>query len=511
MRLPCALCPRLLWALLCLLGVPVPRLGASPLNCRTNCVCASDIISCSKRNLSLVPSGLPKYTAVLDLSHNALTRLRAQWTHAPLRRLHTLLLSHNALTFVSADAFSLTPQLRHLDLSCNKLHSLEENAFSALHQLEVLLLFQNSITHIDRSAFDDMGHLQKLYMSQNQVARFPLELVKDGEKLPELALLDVSSNRMKSLPAAQLRALPAWLSNGLYLHGNPLNCDCDMYGLFWHWHVRQLASAVDFREELRCHLPFQHKHPPVSIFSLNGSDGLNCSAVREAGVEAYLGETVTMDCDTKQRGMSQVWVTPGNESVQVRPGWSAGGGGNRSVLVLSNGSLQIRLIQVEDRGTYTCYARGEALNETLYVTLSVFNFTQHVHQDSLNTAYTTLVGCVASVILVLIYLFLTPCRCCRCCPAGDRGQGEDRDSIRSSMLSANSNHETTSDKAALSRHVAFLEPPGDLRDQNGKLKPNGSQEVPGIKGPPLQPRSPHRKLSDPGSISSVFSDTPIVV
>lgn len=142
------------------------------------------------------------------------------------------------------------------------------------------------------------------------------------------------------------------------------------------------------------------------------------------------------------------------------------------------------------------------------MTLSVFNLTRHVHPDTLNTAYTTLVGCVASVILVLIYLYLTPCRCW--CRTGDRGQ-EDRDSIRSSVLSATPNHETTSDKAALSRHVAFLEPPGDLRGQNGKLKPNGSQDAPGIKNNSLQPSFQQRKLSDPGSISSVFSDTPIVV
>uniref|UniRef100_A0A8C5LQ50 Adhesion molecule with Ig like domain 1 n=1 Tax=Leptobrachium leishanense TaxID=445787 RepID=A0A8C5LQ50_9ANUR len=496
-----------LWAFsLCLLWMAVMKSEASPLNCQSSCVCASDIISCSKKELTLVPSGLPSYTSMLDLSHNNIVRLRAEWTPVPLKKLHTFLLSHNSITFVSADAFSLTPNLRHLDLSSNKLHSLEENAFSALENLEVLLLYKNAITHIDRSAFDEMHLLQKLYLSQNHLTRFPMELVKDGEKLPELALLDVSYNEIKNLPVSQLRTLPAWISNGLYLHGNPLTCDCELYGLLWNWHVRKLSSTVDFRDELKCRLISQNKVNTISVFSLNGSDGLNCSVVREAGLEAYLGETVTLNCDTKLRGMTQVWVTPGNELVLTDPGESPS---NRSVSVLSNGSLQIRPIRVEDRGTYTCYAHGKFLNETLYVTLSVFNFTQHVHQETLNTAYTTLVGCVASVILVLIYLYLTPCRCW--CQPGNKGQGEDRESIHSSVLSATPNHETTSDKAALSRHVAFLEPPGDLRGQNGKLKPNGSQDAPGIKGSHFQPSSPHRKLSDPGSISSVFSDTPIVV
>ncbi|XP_063811273.1 amphoterin-induced protein 1 [Pseudophryne corroboree] len=505
MRLSCVFWPRLFWAFFFWRSV-ITMVEASPLNCQGTCVCASDVITCSKKNLTIVPSGLPKYIAMLDLSHNNLTRLRAEWTTSPLKRLHTLLLSHNFITFVSSEAFILTPNLRHLDLSCNKLRTLEENAFSYLENLEVLLLFKNAIVDIDRSAFDEMKHLQKLYLSHNLMQRFPLELVKDGEKLPELSFLDLSFNHIRNLPVPQLRTLPAWLSNRLYLHGNQLTCNCELYGLFWNWHVRELASTVDFREELRCHPPFQQRTLLVSVFSLNSSEGMNCSIVRKTGLEAYLEETVTLNCDTKQRHVSQVWITPGNEWIHKH---SDGTQKNRSISVLSNGSLQIKKIRLEDRGTYTCYAQGEALNETLYVTLSVFNFTQHEHPDTLNTAYTTLVGCVASVILVLIYLYLTPCRCW--CRPGDKDQGEDRDSIRSSVLSATPNHETTSDKAALSRHVAFLDPPGDRRGQNGKLKPNGSQEAHGVKSNALQPSSPHRRLSDPGSISSVFSDTPIVV
>lgn len=507
MRLPCFFWPQLFWAFnLCFLETILTKSRASPLNCQETCVCASDVISCSKKDLAVVPSGLPKYITMLDLSHNSLARLRADWTPYPLKTLNTLLLSHNHITFVSSEAFHLTPNLRQLDLSCNKLRILEENAFSALENLEILLLYKNKIVDIERTAFDEMKHLQKLYLSHNLVQRFPLELVKDREKLPELTLLDLSSNHIKALPVKQLRALPAWLSNRLYLHGNQLTCNCELYGLFWHWHVRQLASTIDFREELQCYPPSQQRTVSVNVFSLSGSEGMNCSVVRESGMEAHLEETITLNCDTKQRSVNLIWVTPSNEWIQKH---GDGTRGNRSIYVLRNGSLQIKQIRLDDKGIYTCYAQGEVLNETLYVTLTVFNFTQHVHQDTLNTAYTTLVGCVASVILVLIYLYLTPCRCW--CRPGDRGQGEDRDSIRSSVLSATPNHETTSEKAVLNRHVAFLDPPGDLQGQNGKLKPNGSQEAPGIKGHQLQPSSPHRKLSDPGSISSVFSDTPIVV
>lgn len=54
-----------------------------------------------------------------------------------------------------------------------------------------------------------MTQLQKLYLSQNQISRFPLELVKEGAKLPKLTLLDLSSNKLKNLPLPDLQKLPA--------------------------------------------------------------------------------------------------------------------------------------------------------------------------------------------------------------------------------------------------------------------------------------------------------------
>lgn len=489
------------WLLvLCLMSFRALGVEGSELNCRTTCICASNIVSCSKKELVTIPTKLPRYTAILDLSYNSLTRLRDDWLHAPLNRLHSLLLSHNELTSVSPDAFLLVPHLKHLDLSSNKIKALDENLFIELQELQVLLLYNNLIAHIDRTAFDNMASLQKLYLSQNHITRFPLELVKDGAKLPELLLLDLSSNKLKTLPVPDLKDLPAWIRNGLYLHSNPLTCDCQLYSLFMHWHIRGLVSVVDFHEDLKCVLMTFEK-PTVSIFSLDGVQFMNCSVIKESDVEAYLGETVTIDCDTKQRGMTQVWVTPNNELVPPKASHSA----NRTMAVLANGSLQIRSIRVEDRGMYTCYAESELFNETLFVTLMVYNFTQHGHQDTFNTAYTTLVGCIASVILVLIYLYLTPCRCC--CRGDEKKEDENEDSIHSSMLSATPNHETASDKVALNRHVAFIEPSGNLQDQNGKLKPNGAQEGRDGKHTQKQPR----KMSDPGSISSAFSDTPIVV
>ncbi|KAM9520190.1 amphoterin-induced protein 1 [Guaruba guarouba] len=477
--------------LLCVaLVAAVAPLGTWCGSCPPRCVCASNILSCSQAVLSAVPAPLPRFTAVLDLSHNNVSRLRADWAPGRLAHLHALLLSHNGLSFVSTEAFTHVPHLRHLDLSSNRLRALEENLFSDLPELEVLLLYNNEISTVDRTAFENLNRLRKLYLGQNRISRFPLELLRDGSRLPQLALLDLSANRLRHVPVGELQALPAWLRDRLYLHGNPLACDCALFQLMARGRRRRLSAVVDFQEELRCALP--SVPAPVGILALAGRAPLNCSEAREAVLEAHLGDTVTLSCDTRVRGArSRHWVTPGGERVLPE-------GGNGSAAVLSNGSLQLRALRAEDAGTYACWVAGPLLNETLYVELLVHNFTLHGPHDTLNTAYTTLVGCILSVVLVLIYLYLTPCRCC-CCRAADKAPPPRDDSINSSVLSATPNH--AAGEPGRSRSAS-----GASVGQNGRFKVGGTPQVPPRHGPRAQ-----RKVSDPDSVSSVFSDTPIVV
>ncbi|XP_062974841.1 amphoterin-induced protein 1 [Elgaria multicarinata webbii] len=482
-----------LLVLLLLPSLGIARKGGLALHCPKDCVCASNIISCSKAKLEVFPTHLPQYVAVLDFSHNELSRLRAEWTPSRLPHLRSLFLSHNGLSFISTEAFFNVPHLKYLDLSSNKIESLGENLFSRLQELEVLLLYSNKITKIERSAFEEMASLQKLYLSHNEISRFPLELVKKEEsQLPKLALLDLSSNKIKDLHVDVVDKLPAWVKNGLYVHSNPLSCGCDLYNLFTHWQKRQLSSAVDFEEELKCQVQVNRD---IRISSLSDPEVMNCSEFKEQVLEVYRGEQVIIDCDTRQRGVTVTeWMTPRFERVPQE-------GDNSSMTVLTNGSLQIKNISVEDMGPYTCNAVSQVFNETLYVHVTVHNYSLHGAPDTLNTAYTTLVGCILSVILVLIYLYLTPCRCW--CRNSEKQANQQEDSITSSVLSTTPNHnaEVAGGKEGLNRHMV----PSNAQGQNGKCKPSSSPKQP-AKGS----QKAERKLSDADSISSVFSDTPIV-
>lgn len=486
------------WSLtLCIAVLWLPGATGSALNCHKTCICASNIVSCSKMNLTTVPTGLPMYTAVLDLSYNEITRLRSEWTTVKLSKLHNLLLSHNNLHFLSSEAFIYVKHLRYLDLSSNSLQQLDELVFEPLVNLEVLLLYNNKISQINHSAFITTIKLQKLYLSQNQISRFPVELVKEKSHLEKLTLLDVSSNKIKIVPINELQVLPAWIKNGLYFHNNPLVCHCDLYTLLAHWYIRKLNSAVDFKDEYTCILPGPQK-TQVGVFDLSG-DSMNCSTFNEADEEAYLEQMLILNCDTKHRDMSKIWTTPSNMVVTPRS--------NQTAKVLPDGRLQISPVRSDDSGTYTCFATSEVFNETIYVVLKVHNFTMHGVGETLNTAYTTLVGCLASVVLVLMYLYLTPCRCF-CCPNKGKARGED--SIHSSMLSVTPTHADAALKAELNRHVAFIDSK-DSQGQNGKLNLNGDEDDDDLDAEAGSLMKTKRKKSVAESISSVFSDTPMVV
>lgn len=491
------------WTLLLSVGTVLlwlPQSQANTLNCHKTCICASNIVSCSKMNLSEVPLGIPSYTVVLDLSFNNLQKLKSDWTDVRLPNLHNLLASHNSMTFLSSQAFIYVKHLRYLDLSSNSLQQLDEFVFEPLVYLEVLLLYNNKITMIDRTAFITMINLQKLYLSQNKMSRFPLELVREKSRLDKLSLLDISSNRIAVLPIDELRILPAYIKNGLYFHSNPLHCSCDLYTLLAHWFIRKLNSAVDFKEDYTCVLPGPQK-TLVPAFELS-SDYMNCSTFKEEDEEAFLEQTLLLRCDTKHRNMFKSWTLPGNIPVIAES--------NQTARVLRDGTLQISPVKADDSGTYTCFATSEAFNETIYIVLKVYNFTMDRHGETLNTAYTTLVGCLASVVLVLMYLYLTPCRCF-CCPNKGKGRGED--SIHSSMLSVTPTHEDPALKAELNRHVAFIDSK-DSQGQNGKLNPNGDDGEDEDDDQDAEAGSlmkGKRKKSVAESISSVFSDTPMVV
>uniref|UniRef100_A0A8D0CDA4 Adhesion molecule with Ig like domain 2 n=1 Tax=Salvator merianae TaxID=96440 RepID=A0A8D0CDA4_SALMN len=479
--------------------------------CPPACICASDIASCTSKNLSRVPSTLLKHIRRLDLSHNRIGILDHDWMPILLDKLNTLIVSHNSITSISTGSFSSTPKVKYLDLSSNHLRSLGSPVFQELKVLEVLLLYNNHISQIDSAAFGGIHKLQKLYLSYNSLSLFPIDLYIGKHKLSELVLLDISYNRIQSIPISYMSLVPAKHLSGIYLHGNPFYCDCTLYSMLSFWYLRHFSSVEDFKSEYMCVLKSDarglNKLPLLHDNYLNCSESTINGSFHAFGFihEAQVGEKLIVPCDTKinDAGTHFIWISPDNQFLEPSKA-------TERFRVFHNGSLEIDEAQYEDAGLYACIAinKKRLLNETIEVRINVSNFTvdrSHPH-ETFNTAFTTLAACVASIILVLLYLYLTPCPCR--CRSKRRKRHLSQSNPHASILTSNPPLEFPADekKASSGKRVVFLEPVKEPKPgQNGKIKmfPNESIIAESILKTP-------RTKSDSDSVNSVFSDTPFM-
>ncbi|XP_067438169.1 amphoterin-induced protein 2-like [Thunnus thynnus] len=441
------------------LGLP-----PSVATCPSYCLCASDIISCSGRNLSVLPFDLPSYATRLDLSHNALTVLPADWISQPFDRLSTLVLSRNSIGQIEVNTFVMMPHLLHLDLSSNRLTVLNSSIFTGLKELRELLLFGNQIVLINPGAFSDLHSLKRFYLSGNRLTDFPLGLYEEPGGPRNLTFLDLSSNRLSNVPVQILLSLTR--QGGIYLQENPLVCDCALLALLEYWMWKQYRPLVDFKGEYPCRD--------------NAGPGPNCSqqGVSDMPLETQmyqveLGKWLWVPCVglavPAQDGLAVFWVTP--RTVLN----SSANDPSDHLTVLPNGTLEIRGALLEDSGTYGCVAaRGRHYdpNESLEIIVVVGNLSSAsglAHRsgaEHFNTAFTTLASCVVSIILVLLYLYLTPCRCRENRGGASRGCGG-----RAIILCSDPREVESGQRRSNGKRVAFLEPQAEDTNIDGPKTP----------------------------------------
>ncbi|KAF7228887.1 amphoterin-induced protein 2 [Nothobranchius furzeri] len=434
--------------------------------CPPHCLCASDIISCSGCNLSTMPFGLPSYATRLDLSHNSIGALRVDWVSQPFHRLTTLILNRNSISQIEVASFTVTPHLLHLDLSSNQLTVLNSSIFTGLRELKELLLIGNQIFHIKPGAFSDVDSLERLYLSANRLIAFPLELCEEPKGPRNLTFLDLSYNRLSKVPIQSLLSLTHRAS--VYLQENPLLCDCSLVALLEYWTWKQYSPLVDFRGEYPC--------IDGAVRDINCTrHGVMYIPLQAQTYRVEPGETLTVQCPglplPVQEGLVVFWVTP-----RTTLNSSAGDPSARRS-VLPNGTLEIQGALLEDSGTYGCVvARGRYYHpsESPEVRVLVgnssipsnFGLARRSSAEHFNTAFTTLASCVVSIILVLLYLYLTPCRCRETRGKGSRGCGG-----RAIILCSDPQEVESGQRRSNGKRVAFLEPQAEDSEIGVPKKP----------------------------------------
>ncbi|XP_074554553.1 amphoterin-induced protein 2-like [Halichoeres trimaculatus] len=433
--------------------------------CPLYCLCASDIISCSGRNLTVPHFDFPSYGTRLDLSHNALTVLPVDWISQPLDRLTTLVLSMNYINQIEVNAFVVTPHLLQLDLSSNQLTVLNSSIFTGLKELKELLLFGNQITQIIPGAFSNLYSLKGIYFSGNRLVDFPFGLYWEPGGPRNLTFLDLSDNRLSKVPVQSLLSLSQ--RSGIYLQGNPLVCDCAVLAMMEYWMWKQYRPMVDFRGEFPC----KDSLGPGS----NCSQKVTSDMPFEAKTyQVQPGNWLRVPCPgfalPVQERLVVFWVTP---RTVVN---SSSDDPNARLKVYPNGTIEIRGALIEDSGTFGCVAvRGRGYQPIGFPEVNVVvgnastssssGFTPRSGAEHFNTAFTTLASCVISIVLVLLYLYLTPCRCRDSRGGGARGRG-----ARAIILCSDP-REVESEQRSNGKRVAFLEPQSEDLTDTGSPKP----------------------------------------
>ncbi|XP_009863875.1 PREDICTED: leucine-rich repeat and fibronectin type III domain-containing protein 1-like protein, partial [Apaloderma vittatum] len=333
--------------------------------CPKRCMCQnlspSFTILCTKTGLLFVPPSIDRRTAELRLMDNFITTLRRK-DFANMTNLIHLTLSRNTISQIMPYAFFDLKGLHALHLDSNRLTYINEDHFKGLVNLRHLILSNNQLSYISPGSLDDfIETIEDLDLSYNNLVNVPwetiaklsnvntvsldhnlIEFVPEGifSNLHKLARLDMTSNKLKKIPPDPLFSrIPVYAkSKGsplsslvLSFGGNPLHCNCE---LVW---LRRLTREDDLET---C------ASPPELMGKYFWTEGqsvsLKCKAVG--------------DPDPYVR-----WIAPDGKLVS-----------NTSRTVsYENGTLDILVTSLADKGKFTCIASNAAGESTSPVELLV--------------------------------------------------------------------------------------------------------------------------------------------
>ncbi|CAF91767.1 unnamed protein product [Tetraodon nigroviridis] len=382
--------------------------------CPFHCVCRnlSESLStlCADKGLLFVPPHVDRRTVELRLADNFIMEVGGN-DFVNMSGLVDLTLSRNTIHLIRPMAFADLESLRSLHLdggldnipdpqpltrqltgdlnsipsTGNRLTTLGPRDLAGLINLQHLIVNNNQLVKVSAQAFDDfLLTLEDLDMSYNNLRRVPWESIQNmaslhtlnldhnlidhiaegvfGE-LYKLARLDMTSNRLRTLPPDPLFArsqtgaispTPYNAVISLNFGGNPLHCNCE---LLW---LRRLIRGDDMEtcatpahlagryfwsipeEEFTCEPPLITRHTH-KLWVLEGQRAtLKCRAIGDPEPVIH-------------------WVSPDDRIVANSSRTSS----------FINGTLDVLVTVSRDDGAYTCIAINAAGEATATVDLKI--------------------------------------------------------------------------------------------------------------------------------------------
>lgn len=115
--------------------------------------------------------------------------------------------------------------LRVLNFRNTNLTEIEPHAFSQLKTLSVLHLDYNQLESLDYQIFANLTELTFIDLSNNRLVSLPDERIFASQG--KLEILILNNNRLTTLNVGVVK--PLYSLNELHLSGNPLECSCQLY------------------------------------------------------------------------------------------------------------------------------------------------------------------------------------------------------------------------------------------------------------------------------------------
>jgi hypothetical protein len=183
----------------------------------------------------------------------------------------------NEISEITPGTFEKMSRLEYLNLDHNRIERLEFGVFSGLINLEIVFLAKNKLQYLHPDTFVGLANLQSLFLSKNSDLQIPNDShfinshslkklgisgcnvssvsVETFANVSALERLDLSYNNLRSVDI-NMTTLPKL--SALYLHGNPLLCDCQLQKV-WQWcqdhnietAYKEIAPKCDTPSELK--------------------------------------------------------------------------------------------------------------------------------------------------------------------------------------------------------------------------------------------------------------------
>nr|XP_021401084.1 leucine-rich repeat-containing protein 3 [Lonchura striata domestica] len=160
---------------------------------------------------------------------------------------------------------------------CSSQH-LEEIPKDIPRDVVFLKLDANSITRIPSNAFRHLSHLEEIDLSRNAIEKI------DGAAFRGVAAglrsLDLSGNRIRSIPKEALLALKARLR----LANNPWHCECALQEVLW-----EARLDLDSARDITCHTAPRQEYVGKPLLQVLDAGANLCGARRRsADVAAFV-------------------------------------------------------------------------------------------------------------------------------------------------------------------------------------------------------------------------------